>query len=211
MAGVKFDAHYNLTTVDPPELVRFIKTFDDVKIEKPEMSMWRLVIDNLSPPTRLMRYCCRVLKERGGEGRTKVMGIRWEESPRRSKREVFEKAWDMENTFILNPIIDWAEQDVWEFIKQNNLPYCKLYDVDGYDRLGCIGCPFKSSKAREKDFERYPKYKEQYLRTFEKMLQKRREKGLKCKWQTAEDVMNWWIYGKDKFEDGGIFKHIRRD
>ena len=33
IAGVKADYHYNMTTVDPPELMQFIKTFDDVKIE----------------------------------------------------------------------------------------------------------------------------------------------------------------------------------
>ena len=64
MAGVKYNAHYNLTTVDPPELVRFIKDkHPDVIIDKPVKTMWQLVVENGTPPTRLMRYCCRVLKE----------------------------------------------------------------------------------------------------------------------------------------------------
>ena len=39
MAGVKYDAHYNLTTVDPPELVQFIKTFPNVIIERPKCEL----------------------------------------------------------------------------------------------------------------------------------------------------------------------------
>jgi phosphoadenosine phosphosulfate reductase len=85
-AGVKFDAHYNLTTVDPPELVRFIKTnYPDVIIERPRFTMWELIVKNGSPPTRLQRYCCRELKEHGGENRMTVTGVRWAESVRRSK------------------------------------------------------------------------------------------------------------------------------
>ena len=52
-SGVKFDAHYNLTTVDPPELVRFIRTQPDVIIESPEKTMWELIIEKRMPPTRM--------------------------------------------------------------------------------------------------------------------------------------------------------------
>ena len=46
-AGVKFDAHYNLTTVDPPELVKFIKQeYPDVERHRPEMNMWQLIVKN---------------------------------------------------------------------------------------------------------------------------------------------------------------------
>ena len=67
-AGVRFDAHYNLTTVDPPELVYFIlENYPDAIIDKPELTMWQLIIKHLGPPNRWMRYCCRELKEHGGE------------------------------------------------------------------------------------------------------------------------------------------------
>jgi phosphoadenosine phosphosulfate reductase len=200
MAGVKFDVHYNLTTVDPPELVRFVKTFDDVKIEKPEITMWRLIIKKKMPPTRIMRYCCDVLKERGGIGRLVVTGVRWEESVSRRKNwDVYNKM-RKQDKYVLAPIIDWTEEDVWEFIEQNKLPYCSLYD-EGYSRLGCIGCPQQGSRGMERDFKRWPKYKKQYLRTFERMLKKRKEEGYKGDWKTAEDVMNWWIYGKQELND----------
>jgi len=92
MAGVKYDAHYNLTSVDPPELVQFIKTFPDVVIEKPrysdgtQITMWNLIPKKKMPPTRLVRYCCERLKEGGGEGRFKITGVRQAESTKRKNR-----------------------------------------------------------------------------------------------------------------------------
>lgn len=84
MAGVKYDAHYNITTVDPPELVQFIREHHpDVKFDRPKITMWRLIPKKRIPPTRLVRYCCEVLKEGGGTGRFVVTGIRWAESNRR--------------------------------------------------------------------------------------------------------------------------------
>lgn len=100
-AGVKFDAHYAVTSVDPPELVRFIREhYPDVKFEynywddgKPEhyfkdgkpkpKTMWNLIADHTIPPTRQARYCCAELKEPGGKGRIVITGVRWSESVRR--------------------------------------------------------------------------------------------------------------------------------
>ena len=66
-AGVKHETHYHLTTVDPPELVYHIREhYPDVIVDRPETTMWDLIIQNGMPPTRLARYCCEVLKEGGG-------------------------------------------------------------------------------------------------------------------------------------------------
>ena len=90
MAGVKYDAHYSVSTVDPPELVRFIKEkYPDVEFRRAHdkdgnpVSMWSLIAKNTMPPTRIVRYCCAALKETGGKGRLKVTGVRWDESSRR--------------------------------------------------------------------------------------------------------------------------------
>ncbi|MBQ1577304.1 MAG: hypothetical protein IIZ83_10110 [Oscillospiraceae bacterium] len=71
MAGVKFDAHYNVTSVDPPELVRFIlDEHKDVSFDIPHdadgnpITMWNLIPKKLMPPTRLGRYCCAELTGR---------------------------------------------------------------------------------------------------------------------------------------------------
>lgn len=101
---------------------------------------------------------------------------------------------------LVNPIIDWSDDDVWEFIRKYNVKYCELYDK-GEKRLGCIGCPMGGRKGMERDFERYPKYREQYIRCFDKMIENRREKGLEMNsydWKTGEDVMAWWMGTADK-------------
>ena len=94
MAGVKYDATYRVTSVDPPELVRFIKgVHPDVKREVPRYSdgkpitMWNLIPRKLMPPTRIIRYCCDKLKESGGDGRMTVTGVRWAESTNRKKNQ----------------------------------------------------------------------------------------------------------------------------
>lgn len=219
MAGVKYDAHYSLTTVDPPELVKYIKeNHPDVIIEKPVdkdgdvITMWNLIPKKKMPPTRIVRYCCEALKERGGENRFKITGVRKAESAKRSRRgglEISEtktgqrEQLDPDNPEqemihicqqkaqrILNPVIDWTDQDIWEFIKEYKIPYCNLYD-QGYTRLGCIGCPMASNQKEE--LERWPKYKQAYIKAFDKMLEERKNNDMATDWKTGEEVMKWWI------------------
>ena len=91
LAGVKFEAHYSLTTLDPPELVHFIKEkYPDVIIDRPKRTFLQLCLKKKSLPTRIMRFCCAELKETQGAGRVTLTGIRREESSRRAKRNEFE-------------------------------------------------------------------------------------------------------------------------
>ena len=102
-------------------------------------------------------------------------------------RDMIEQCYQRRKT-VLNPIIDWTDSDVWEFIHEYDVPYCHLYDC-GYKRLGCIGCPMSSSAQTE--LERYPKYKEAYIRAFDRMLKNR--EGLPTEWESGEEVLNWWL------------------
>lgn len=198
MAGVKYDAHYNLTTVDPPELVYFIRDkHPDVIIDKSELSMWQLIEKKCTPPTRISRYCCRDLKEGGGAGRKVITGVRWAESNQRKGRRMVEVCMQDDTKTFLHPIIDWKDAEVWEFIKGYKVPYCELYD-QGYKRLGCIMCPMQGGEGMLRDAKRYSKYYQTYLRTFKRMLNERRRKGLETTWQTPEEVMHWWIYNPPK-------------
>ena len=77
-----------------------------------------------------------------------------------------------DHTTLINPIIDWTTDEVWEFIREYKIPYCSLYD-EGFKRLGCIGCPMGTVKHRTMEFERWPKYKNLYLIAFGKMIENR--------------------------------------
>lgn len=250
MSGCKYDATYRVTSVDPPELVRFIKeVHPDVKRKVPRYSetirneklrgkpitMWNLIPERGYPPTRVARYCCKHLKESGGDGRITVTGVRWAESVNRKKnqgivtvmspdkstadelvesagfertnkigvvltndntdnRRLVESCFRRNKTTV-NPIIDWSDANVWSFIHAHGIPYCTLYN-EGMTRLGCVGCPMASTKEREREFIRWPKYKESYLRAFDAMLKERTRRGrTEGSWRTAtaKDVFNWWM------------------
>ena len=190
-AKVKFDAHYSLTTIDPPELVQFIKNeYPAVIIDKPKISFWRLMEKNLFPPLRHQRYCCKILKERGGEGRKTLLGLRWEESFNRSKRQMVSYC-EKKDKHSISPIIDWTTADVWDYIRQNNLNYCNLYDR-GYNRLGCIFCPNKIAKEKQMDLQNFPTFAKTAIKTLDKIIQMRKEKGLEVSYKTGEDFFYWW-------------------
>lgn len=190
MSGVKFDAHYRVTTVDPPELVRFIKRhYPTVARDRPEMSMFQLILHKHWPPMRKQRYCCEYLKEAGGADRLIVTGIRWEESPRRAKRRMIEQCYNDRSKTFLSPIIDWTEHDVWGFIRQEELDYCSLYN-EGFDRIGCILCPL--AKAPERDAARWPQFKKAYIKTFDKLIRLRADLGLETTMETGQEMYDWW-------------------
>lgn len=197
-AGVRYDAHYNLTTVDPPELVYFIRdNYPDVKKELPTETMWQLIERHKGyPPTRIRRYCCAELKERGGKGRHKVTGIRAEESPRRAKRKMIEKGRDGKTTFY-HIIRDWSKDEIWEYIHKHDIPYCKLYD-EGFERIGCILCPF-GGKHRAIEMKRWPKYVELYKRAMARGRKAAEAKGEKYYNITVDEAFAKWLeLGKKK-------------
>jgi len=190
-AGVKFDAHYQITTVDPPELVQFIhKQYPQVERHHPEQSMWALVESHYFPPTRQQRYCCKELKETGGSGRVVVTGVRWAESVRRSKRRMVEPCMNDGRKSYLHPIIDWTDEDVWEFIRTEKLLYCSLYD-EGFTRLGCVLCPNETHS--EKHIERWPRIAAQYVRTFDRVIKHRLAVGKRCTFKTGQELFDWWV------------------
>lgn len=239
--GVKFDAHYSVTSVDPPEVVQFIKRqYPDVIFNYPRdkdgnrITMWNLIQRNSTPPTRLVRYCCRALKENGGVGRVVVTGVRWAESVRRAANQdllqirgkprssqkladamgleyqitkfnsiVLNDDNDVSRRFVeqcyrtckvmVNPIIDWTDDDVWTYLNDvEDVRHCELYDR-GWKRIGCIACPQAAVEKRKKQLDEYPTYKRAYLRAFESMLAKHKENGKECTWETPEEVMDWWL------------------
>lgn len=102
---------------------------------------------------------------------------------------------------LINPIIDWSDDDVWQFLKHYGCQANPLYQC-GSKRIGCIGCPLGGYKAQKKELAQYPKYRAAYVRAFDKMLKRRQERGLLSYtnfWTDAESVMRWWV-GDDPFQ-----------
>jgi phosphoadenosine phosphosulfate reductase len=240
LANVKHEIHHNLTTVDAPETIQYIKSIPNVIIDKATYkdgkikTMWNLIPFKKMPPLRIMRYCCSELKEQGGKNRLKITGVRMAESKNRAdngglvkiigkpkttqkflaendinfqltnqggvvlnydnagSRRAVEHCFRTTTTMV-NPIIDWTEDDVWEFLNYYGCESNPLYKC-GRGRIGCIGCPMQSKKGMKRDFKMYPKYYEAYIRAFDRMVKVLKETSNKpIKWSCGEDVMHWWL------------------
>ena len=243
----QFEVLNSHTTVDAPETVYHIrKVFKELeeagirtKIKMPTYkgkptSMWRLIEIKRMPPTRLARYCCKVLKEASTPNRMAAVGIREDESINRRGRDAFtirekrksdaeyrstghtyamfkldqyggEDAYECEmikackknKDTMCNPIYKFTEEDIWDYIRENNIQINPLY-AKGYKRIGCIGCPLGGQKTQRKELEAFPKYKDNYIKAFERMQKKNDADGIKNKngLRTGEDWYRWWI-GED--------------
>lgn len=91
---------------------------------------------------------------------------------------------------LLNPIIDWSDSDVWEFLSYYGCRSNPLYEC-GYKRVGCIGCPMGSTISRMREFERYPKYKAHYIRAFDRMIKTNTD--INYTWDSGNEVFQWWL------------------
>ena len=99
---------------------------------------------------------------------------------------------------ICNPIYKWTDSDVWHFIDNRGMPHNPLYDM-GFTRVGCIGCPLASNQVWE--LEKYPKYKQNYIKAFDRMMKKRIAAGKVDvtgkdglhRWLDGESVYKWWV------------------
>lgn len=187
-AGVKFDAHY-MRAMEPPELVYFIrKNYPDVIRHLPKYSIFKLIEINGIPPFRTIPFCCRILKEMGGKGRTVLVGTRREESVRRKNRKEYDTTKDKT---IICPILHWTAPQIWGYIHALNLPYPSLYD-EGFTRIGCVMCPNGGTKQMQRDAKRWPKLAEAYRRACNRAF----DPDIARTWKDGDDMYNFWIAGK---------------
>ncbi len=228
-SGITFEVNHSHTTADAPQTVYHIRNvFKDLEeqgikcdINYPQMSMWQLIIHKCFPPTRLIRYCCTELKENNCGHRMIATGVRWSESLKRKTRGIYEdthsnkdkriilmndnderrrlfERCQMQAKTICNPIIDFTNDEIWDFYNNECQYHNPLYDLE-FTRCGCIGCPM-ANKKRNWEFEIFPKYKQLYIMTFDKMLEARKAKGLdsRVNWKNGEDVFDWWLQNDRK-------------
>ena len=176
MAGIKnITWNHSLTTLDPPELIQFgRKSYPNTIIHKPKIPMLRILETVKGPPTRLNRWCCDKYKEQGGLGKCKILGVRATESPRRKaswRQFTAHVKGTIKGGAIVAPILYWTDEDIWQFIHGELIPYCELYD-EGWKRLGCIGCPMAGTCGRRREFDRWPKYERAWRRAIKTFVEK---------------------------------------
>jgi phosphoadenosine phosphosulfate reductase len=200
MSGCKIEWHHSLTTIDPPDLILFGRNnFPRVHIDKPPIPLLKL-LPIKGFPTSSNRWCCGEYKERGGSNRRVLTGIRWAESFRRSKREMVEACYRNKSKVYINPIIDWTDADVWEFIKSRNLPYCRLYD-EGFTRIGCVMCPKASLYNRRREAERWPGIAKAWEKAFLRLYENKKDRVAFKRWENGYEMFGWWMSAQQAKED----------
>jgi phosphoadenosine phosphosulfate reductase len=89
------------------------------------------------------KECCHVRKmeplKRAFSGlKVWICGLRKDQSITRFYSKMVE--WDEANDLLkINPLINWTEQQVWDYIKTNDIPYNALHDK-GFPSIGCQPC-----------------------------------------------------------------------
>ena len=244
-ANVPMVVTYSVTTVDAPQTTRHVNevfarleskgivTERHIPMFKGEKTnMWKLIPQKIMPPTRVVRYCCDVLKEQSTPNRLVCTGVRWDESKARSNRSVFEVYGSTKQSFLkfsfqhtkdvfyeskalnegnepndydckliqnakknnnitCNPIIDWSDNMVWQYIHSECIPYNDLYKPPfNYKRVGCIGCPLANNK---KELEDFPEIKKRYIKAFDELVKVRKQLGKDDNFTTGQEWFDWWV------------------
>ena len=200
LSGVSCEWIHNITGIDPPEVVGFIrKNHPDVQMRMPERPFYASV-EKRGLPMRRTRWCCHDLKERTlPAGRTTLFGIRWQESSARRGNWRLLTYNVNSRAFTLLPILHWADLDIWHFIRTHKLPYPSLYD-EGFKRVGCWCCPY-GAPARLAHIARHPKLKIRLLKAVQAWWLRREQQhaGDAERWwgtlhfRTPAELLDWWI------------------
>ncbi|GAB5045614.1 phosphoadenosine phosphosulfate reductase family protein [Thermodesulfovibrio sp. TK110] len=205
-AEVKHRVYYNFTTIDPPELTRFIlKYYPEVKWLRPLRSFFEYV-KRVGPPTKQKRWCCSKLKHRVLKGSKHiVLGVRAEESYKRARREKINLNTETK-TIDYYPIFFWTEADIWDYIEMHKLPYPSLYD-EGFSRLGCVVCPFICRKGvLELHKKRWHKIYVLFEKAVAEYYENKKEWYIEHGVYSAEQLLDAWYNNKKS-----IIKNKKKD
>lgn len=112
-----------------------------------------------------------------------------------SSRRLFEQC-QMRSVRVLNPIIDWSDEDVWSYLASRGIEGNPLYK-EGWTRIGCVGCPLAGRRARELAFARYPKLYKAWAESVAYVIERRREMGnplvlMGRPVESVDDVLGAW-------------------
>jgi 3'-phosphoadenosine 5'-phosphosulfate sulfotransferase (PAPS reductase)/FAD synthetase len=113
---------------------------------------WKILID---APFDVSHKCCDVMKKRPMDhyakisGRKAIIGTMASDSFLRQSQYKKQGC----NAFDAKvpkstPLSFWMESDIWQYLKERDVPYCKIYDM-GYHRTGCMFCMFGLQHEKE--------------------------------------------------------------
>jgi phosphoadenosine phosphosulfate reductase len=93
-------------------------------------------------------HCCSVQKVAALEQALSgvdgwITGIRREQAPTRATAEHVERD-EKRGIWKFNPLVEWTDKDVWNYVAEHDLPYHPLHD-QGYDSIGCATCTLPGS------------------------------------------------------------------
>ena len=112
-------------------------------------------------------------RERGVEEKAAAAGLLTTDDA--SSRRLFEQC-QLRGVRVLNPIIDWSDEDVWSYLHSRGIEGNPLYK-EGWTRIGCVGCPRAGRRARELAFARYPKLYKAWRDAIAYVIERRKEMG----------------------------------
>ena len=112
-------------------------------------------------------------RERGVEEKAAAAGLLTTDDA--SSRRLFEQC-QLRGVRVLNPIIDWSDDDVWAYLHSRGIEGNPLYK-EGWTRIGCVGCPRACRRARELAFARYPKLYKAWRDAIAYVIERRKEMG----------------------------------
>lgn len=154
---VRIDPHARIFTLDTGRLFQETYSLLDktnmrygikIRVYFPESSaVEKMVTENginlFYESIEKRKQCCHVRKveplKRAFEGlQAWICGLRRDQSVTRNNMQRIE--FDQDNGLIkINPLIEWSEDQVWDYIRRNNVPYNKLHD-NGFPSIGCQPC-----------------------------------------------------------------------
>lgn len=208
-SGVKFEGVYCVSPIDPPQIYQFLREYHpDTRWEYHARGFWKLV-DKKGLPMRNRRWCCQYIKEAGGQGRAVVVGNRRAEGNiRRNQCFVENFRSKKANKLFIRPIIMFDDYDRWQYIRENDVTYCYLYDEGAkrkawgegvFKRLGCVLCPFSREIEREELY--FPKIVANWKRACERIVEATKKRGyltkrgqpVKYRFESGDELYRWWV------------------
>lgn len=180
-AGIECKFYFNHALEDLTTLRYIRENFPDVIWRRTEKGFFEYLQKEKKGmfPTFQFAWCCEAYKHNAKFiDNASIVGIRSSESPKRANRRVFmsknktfmkhNKATFNEyfedrcqgtgapNKILLNVIVDWSDDDVWNYIHKYDLPINPLYS-NGFNRVGCMICPKTNFSNNFPMLMKYPK------------------------------------------------------